>query len=555
MPEYLVSVAIGPVQDFIAAARRTRDLWYGSRLLSEISKSVARSLDQAGATLVFPHSLALKSDLAAKTRYAVANKVLAVIPATDPSHVSDLLARAREDAHQLLIQLSGEALRAAKRGAFNDHGLAEARFHAQLRSPAIIEFYAAWVPYQPYDHKDCRDRLEEILAARKALRDFPAWMGETGVPKSSLDGVRETVMPQNGPDLEQHFVKKSEQLDAIGIVKRFGDRGRFDSTIDVAAQPYIRKLHRTHGAGLAEYEGFFDAHRRFPKSYDYLYSHASRSDDTPAPLREIIRRARFPEPRPPYYAFFIGDGDFMGKTISDLRLLKEHQDLSRRLSDFAAAVRQHFDDLGEDRGELIFAGGDDVMALLPLHNALETAVMIRDAFVTAMANLTKPHTFSAGMAVVHALEPLSEARLMAQAAEKRAKAIDHKNALAITVSPRSGADVSVDGHWPDLLGPLQEAVQHYRDRTISQGYAHDLKAYLDSTGRRKLDHLDETLFPVAKAMAEKKEAKRQFLDWLDAHWNLVRTEPPTRHRQALSQLANLLLVARSFGRARREAEV
>jgi CRISPR-associated protein Cmr2 len=38
---YLFLVNIGPVQDFIASARRSRDLWYGSWLLSELAKAAA----------------------------------------------------------------------------------------------------------------------------------------------------------------------------------------------------------------------------------------------------------------------------------------------------------------------------------------------------------------------------------------------------------------------------------------------------------------------------------------------------------------------------------
>ena len=36
---YLVNIAIGPVQEFIASARRSRDMWFGSWLLSELSKA------------------------------------------------------------------------------------------------------------------------------------------------------------------------------------------------------------------------------------------------------------------------------------------------------------------------------------------------------------------------------------------------------------------------------------------------------------------------------------------------------------------------------------
>ena len=68
MATYLILVSIGPVQEFIAQARRTRDLWYGSELLSELSRSVARSLADSGAELIFPHSAAARN---------VANKILA----------------------------------------------------------------------------------------------------------------------------------------------------------------------------------------------------------------------------------------------------------------------------------------------------------------------------------------------------------------------------------------------------------------------------------------------------------------------------------------------
>ena len=35
--KYLVEIAVGPVQAFIASARKLRDLWFGSTLLSELS--------------------------------------------------------------------------------------------------------------------------------------------------------------------------------------------------------------------------------------------------------------------------------------------------------------------------------------------------------------------------------------------------------------------------------------------------------------------------------------------------------------------------------------
>src|SRR5260370_31178669 len=80
--KYLTAIAIGPVQDFIAAARRCRDLWYGSQLLSELSKAAARSLQEHGATLIFPAPKA-KEEPAENSNFTVVNKLLASVDAED----------------------------------------------------------------------------------------------------------------------------------------------------------------------------------------------------------------------------------------------------------------------------------------------------------------------------------------------------------------------------------------------------------------------------------------------------------------------------------------
>jgi len=40
MPHVLV-ISFGPIQDFIASARRCQDLWFGSYLLSELARATA----------------------------------------------------------------------------------------------------------------------------------------------------------------------------------------------------------------------------------------------------------------------------------------------------------------------------------------------------------------------------------------------------------------------------------------------------------------------------------------------------------------------------------
>ncbi len=71
--KYLISVAIGPVQDFIASSRRSRDLWFGSWLLSEISRAAAEFVIEKNGELIFPTDL----------KENVVNKILAIINKPD----------------------------------------------------------------------------------------------------------------------------------------------------------------------------------------------------------------------------------------------------------------------------------------------------------------------------------------------------------------------------------------------------------------------------------------------------------------------------------------
>src|SRR5437868_6062489 len=85
--EQLFLVTVGPVQDFINSARRSRDLWFGSWLLSELSAAAARCLKaQPGATLIFPHPAAVPYDgeplldTGGTEARNVANRIIAKLP-------------------------------------------------------------------------------------------------------------------------------------------------------------------------------------------------------------------------------------------------------------------------------------------------------------------------------------------------------------------------------------------------------------------------------------------------------------------------------------------
>src|SRR5262249_15183835 len=99
MTAHLLAIAVGPVQEFIAAARRTRDLWFGSHLLSEISRAVAVEVGTT-ARLIFP------ADTQADN---VANVILAELADADPQTVA---ASARKAAQARWLQFADAVFRA-----------------------------------------------------------------------------------------------------------------------------------------------------------------------------------------------------------------------------------------------------------------------------------------------------------------------------------------------------------------------------------------------------------------------------------------------------------
>ncbi len=93
MTAHLLALSVGPVQEFIAAARRTRDLWFGSFLLSELSKAAARAISQKGGrqSLIFPAPQRAE-DLEPESPLSVANVLLAEVPAGyEPSIIAALM--------------------------------------------------------------------------------------------------------------------------------------------------------------------------------------------------------------------------------------------------------------------------------------------------------------------------------------------------------------------------------------------------------------------------------------------------------------------------------
>jgi CRISPR-associated protein Cmr2 len=478
---YVFAVSLGPVQDFIASARRSRDLWFGSWLLSELSKAAAAEV-AAGelSRLVFP-SPGRPEDLRPNSPFSAANKIVAVID-ENPADVGE---RVRRAVRGRLLEVTDGAF-----GNITGDYDREVALAQVIDLPEVV--WAAAELKGGDDYARARGSAEALLAARKTTRDFSQASWGKDVPKSSLDGQRESVIPEpsyralGGDELRRRYgVSEGERLCGVGLLKRHGSRGegdRFFSTSHVAALPLIDSLKPLHAGDVAEFVktlkslgisgadmgrvpgaphpafGNYDGHLLFAERLgEYLNGEELLAAGRGA-LDQLLGAAAGGRRPIPYYALLLADGDRMGKVIDSQRDAAAHRGLSRALADFAAGVRGVVD---SHRGSLVYAGGDDVLAFAPLHTVLHCARALSEAFRTSLGNFIDtegaPPTLSVGIAISHHQDPLSDALTLARSAEKQAKSFPGKNALAVVVSKRSGADRSAVGSW-GLPGSDEDAL-------------------------------------------------------------------------------------------------
>lgn len=120
-------------------------------------------------------------------------------------------------------------------------------------------------------------------------------------------------------------------------------------------------------------------------------------------------------------------------------------ELSKRLTQLAAGIVREVVEGPSFGGKLVYCGGDDVVALLPLEHAIPCADAIAKRMQEANS-LSCAVTVSAGICVQHQREPLQ--RLLRGARETEKKAKDSgRDRVCVRLIPRSGAQIEVSLPW------------------------------------------------------------------------------------------------------------
>lgn len=603
MNNYLLSVSIGPVQGFIASARRTRDLWFGSELLSEISKAVALCLQNAelkeGSTqLVFP-APECDDDLQPGSRFNVGNKILVEVTQAGAGEIRQISERAKKAAQERWFELAKKSLNEIQ-SRHQEFHVRDQVWENQLED--VIEYFSAWTPLTA-DYAASRQRVEQLLAARKNSRDFlPSAVPEAHawkLPKSSLDGQRETVLPKALTLWQKRKMglNEGEQLDCPGLVKRLGGQGhdsKFTPLSRIALDPWLRgikqsdeifkdikqHLHSLVPDGLVtQVSGNNGCYESFPYDGQLLYpsriaaekkrlererDNSDKPDEADTVIQRLDRLAeavkeagvytRFNQPSP-YLAVIAADGDHMGKVLNRVKDAEGHRQISEKLSQFAMSVP---DIARQYRAHCIYAGGDDVLALVPLDQAIGCARALRDKFCEILGDYKDPEpTLSVGVAVVHFMEPMGRALTLARQAEGLAKGnsledSNQKDALAIVLDPRSGASLEYRARWdqnPDAI--LQTWIDAHVEDLIPDGAAYELREEARALQWAMEDENADTLITKeVKRILGRKRAEHGQRNISD---ELLETLNDHAAQVGMAQLANELILTRRFAEAKRQS--
>ncbi len=442
MPNSILKFQIGPVQEFIAQARSTRDLWSGSYLLSWlVAEGIRHLLAQPGVTLIFPASS--RQPLIDLTMQPKPHELLT--PNLPNIFVASVSGDAQAIAKAVADGIEAEWERIAGAVWRQGAGLgmpahAEERFSAQVRR----HWSMTWVVSEATgDYKEDFRRNGWQLDAVRQTRSFIAWSAggweTTGCEKDSLSGREEAVVGgeawHKGLHGEYaHLFKHAESLGAISLVKRVWHRA------------YLRQ--RKDGFRAAEIRSAID---RFKiRSTRAIAARDEKEDDY-----DDVDLAQGEK----YLAAIAFDGDSIGAWVSgDFvpadKLQALHQQFSACLSDFALnrvrpIVEEQYD------GVLIYAGGDDVVALVPADMALDCAEALRTALIQATKGIQgqdkhgKPiqPDASAGIAIAHFKSPLQDLIKAAQDAERYAKSTIGRPAFSLTLMKRSGETEVWGARW------------------------------------------------------------------------------------------------------------
>lgn len=359
----LLVFSLGPVQSFIAAARKTEDLWSGSYLLSHLTGVAIRSIQEAAKDkgtlvfLVYPGSRSNNNNNQLDIASLPNRIILRIIHEVQVA--AELAESAAKAVRQEFIKLGEYAI-----NKVFDDTVSKTKMITMLEEQidTLLEIYWALEPVQDErDYDRARLQAEKRMAAVKNFRPYKPYR-QNGLV-CTLCG-EQTALTENGI---KSTVNNYAQM-KINLVNTWSKRSR-------EYQGVLESLEEDKREGrIKEGEGLCSICLTKRLTRQYFKEHSSAGDKNrygPFPsIHDIADQSG-------YYAVIMMDGDDMGKWVSGEKAGLEkidiayQQKLSSKLESFASRFVPQ--EVKKSKGELIYSGGDDVLAFVPQREVISLA--------------------------------------------------------------------------------------------------------------------------------------------------------------------------------------
>ena len=421
MANYLFTLTITPVQSFISQARKTKDLFVGSEILSSLIRNALEKFEKEG-HIIFPQN-----------NKFVSNKFVVKLENITEQELKFL----EESINNQFYFIGSETLLDMKNITI------DMKLFQKYFKPQMCNFFKIfWVAIEYDNSKSYQEnyrKLEQNLGAVKNLRTFTQLEQESG-RKCSLCGERNGLfysgkkpkyIIKNAIDIKNNQIQEGESLCSVCFTKRFynSNSSPYPSTAKIALLDWLKKVENKN-----QYEKLFNnfdesLYFKDNVSKEYLEKWGYfKNDDNLTKAIEFLDNLEIDSKQKKYYAFIYFDIDNMGKKLSSLDE-EGQKELSKALAEFGKEAK----DIINRNSKIIYAGGDDFLWFVNLTYLFEVLKEIKEAF--KIENLT----YSTSIIIAHYKEPLHIVLDRVRATLNKAKEIDKdKNGLVIAVLKHSG---------------------------------------------------------------------------------------------------------------------
>lgn len=454
MSKYLFIFSIGPVQTFIAQARKTQDLFGGSRLLSDLVICAVKTAQNNGVELIFPSKV--------EEGQSVPNRFLGIIE-SEETNLQEIGENIENSVNTLFENITLKALTKATIQTGKSFEPSKPKgFDEQIKNHWDINWLFYPLGNETYNTQHYKE-VEALLGSVKNIRVFEQ-NAEKG-RKCSLDGERNALF--FGPNSNQGVIVNSgiwlnqnEGLSAVSLVKRYygqenSGKDGFPSTARIA----LLNVLKDNEPKLEMYKALFDKKDfdeqlcyeenitdKYLRKNGYSYLFEGKKTDV-VTLNNCRKQVFGDRSLPKYYALVRFDADSMGKLLSGELLKDKRQDLqafqtkvSGLLSNFSKWVNEN---IGKYEGKVVYAGGDDFLGFINLTCLFDVVKRLRLEFDKQVnqairQDIESDFTFSAGIVVAHYKTPLSIVLEKSLEMEHLAKEKGDRDSFAIAALKNSG---------------------------------------------------------------------------------------------------------------------